>query len=83
MPSECHEMAHPEKSPDTLPGVISALGDRVSGAAAVDVEEIHKELLQLQQGLTAMSNHLAATSSSDGVDTSILSAQMEFADAAR
>ena len=72
-----------EKSPDTLPGVISALGDHVSGAVEVDVEEIHKELLQLQQGLTAMSNHLSATSTSDGVDKSMLSAQMEFADAAR
>jgi hypothetical protein len=72
-----------KKSPDTLPGVVSVLGDHVTAAAAVDVEEIHNELLQLQQGMRAMSNHLSLSATVDGADESMLSAQVHFIDAAR
>jgi hypothetical protein len=72
-----------EKSPDTLPGVISLLGDHVADAAAVSIDEIHTELLELQQGMGAMSAHLSATSAVDGVDDSMLPAQMQFIDTAR
>lgn len=55
----------------------------MADAAAIDVTEIHEELLQLRQGVSAMNDHLSATSTIDGVDESMVQAQLEFIDAAR
>lgn len=63
--------------------MISVLGGHVADAAAVDVDEIHKELCELQHAMGAMSAHLSAMSALDGVDDSMLSDQIQFIDTAR